>query len=611
MRLKARVFTWFFIVVILAGTAYAQQDLPPLLSKAIDAFEHGEYSSSLDLAQSFAETNTDSRYAATAELIAGRSELKLGMVAQALKRAQKVIHVYPNSVQAAQAWYLTASAYQTMGEHFEAARALVSCLDSQPDPELEDSVEEKLGQLAKGSIRYKAHLLTNFAQTDYTRDFLYQYFALRSTTPLLGVVVPGVTENDSTYLELVRGVEAAVDAFNLSADKPASMQVRSYSSEPIDAVLQTRSLIEDAGVWGVILGGEHDDVVAASVEAQASGVPVLTPGMRRPGYYALGNSTIQIDADWYREGEIAAIYAADSLQLKHIVVIAPATMRCRENVAGFSDVISRRDSSAILAEEWYFPEEGVSLRKQFLRIRDIAFEIEYRNYLLAQADTTEGMLVDSAMVASGWAQFRKDIAEELDIDDPTDIELSSIDAIYCPIEPGSMELIAPQLAFYNLHTQWIGNSAWYDESELYRHRDYANNMIFTGCYNLGDDNDQLEYLRKWLGDRGIQGPTHWQVRGYDAARLLLAPVRRGVVGPHEITEKLDQLKRLSLASGRQVFDSNRHLGMGMWLLTVQDGFIREEDTELRRSRLAAKSESAHVREYIEALLHPEEDERQR
>ncbi len=592
---------WMVVCTFLAVSfVSAAQSTPPELVQALGEFNRGNYADALDIAQEYLDRNPASTFAASAEVLAGRAEVKLGFGMRAADRARRILRVYPDSPLDAQAYYLLATAYQSLGEHFEAARALVNCLDHNPDADLENEAEERLSELAEGPAHYKAYLLRDVAEADATQDYLSRYFSERSKNPVLGIVVPGMDDQDSTSLAMVRGIEAAVAAYNTGDIAPASFQVRSHREEPVDAVLQTRSLIRDSGAWGIVLGGEYETVIAAAVEATAAGVPVMIPGMRRPGFHTLGHSTVQVEADWYREGEIAALYAADSLNLRRFVIIAPATSQCKENVAGFTDVLARRDSIEILAEEWYFPEEGVNLRKQFLRLRDAAFRCEYRDFLQARADTVENYEFDSMMVEQGWEKWRKSIMEELDIDDPADIELSSIDAMYCPIEGGSMELVAPQLAFYNLHTQWIGNSAWYNESELYRHRDYVQGMILPGSYYLKDDNSQLEYLRKWLGDHSIPGPTAWQVRGFDAARVLLAPVRQGVIGPQEITEIMDNLKRLSLASGRQIFDPKRHIGVGMWLLTVQDGFVREEDTELRRIRLETKPQSRQIREYYKS-----------
>jgi hypothetical protein len=90
------------------------------------------------------------------------------------------------------------------------------------------------------------------------------------------------------------------------------------------------------------------------------------------------------EADWRREGELLATYAVDSLALRNIAVVAPYTDRGQELIEGFRTRVDSSDTTRLLALEWYFPEEGVSLSAQFARIRTKGFRMQYEDTLLTK-----------------------------------------------------------------------------------------------------------------------------------------------------------------------------------------------------------------------------------
>jgi len=642
-----------FLCLLLAMqtvSAVAQETLPPDLTLARDLFESGNYSEALATVEGYLSSEPEGRFNWAAQLLAGRCEVRMGRGLAAVQRAIAVIDRYGDEgPMAAQAYYLMATANQEMGDGYEAARALVELLDREPELELANTAREHLRELLHGPVAYRARSLLMLARTTETQDTLKAMFPASVSQPTLGLLIPQGKEEGGTGDQLQAGVQAELDEFQQTTGIAVNLEVRRTPDSAPLAVAEARNLIRNDGIWGLIAAGPEPLVVAAAVEAQAAGVPVILPGMRRPGLTALGPTTIQPEADWRREGEILAGYAIDSLRLRTFAIVAPYTDRGQETVTGFRSILADRDSTKLLALEWYFPEEGVSLSGQFQRIRTLGFRLQYEDTLLAKGimrpkgfemppfpgdslrlfvrkeniDSLSGeilsvdtVLVDTLQLTAedsldpqlmNWVKLRRiapwdsarfqrlwnarmdsirrTVEFKTGLIDSNAIQLSVFNGLFLPIDPGSIHIFAPQFAFYNFKTTRLGNDGWYDPDELYRQRQYVQDLLFTAPYRLDSTQGEMAPLRDQLRAKGIETVTPWHIRGYDSARLLLEPVAEGRVGPLDVGEGATHIDSLSLAAGMQRFRDRQMSGRNMWLLTYHGERVIQENLEARLDSL--------------------------
>ncbi|HEB84942.1 MAG TPA: hypothetical protein ENI92_08090, partial [Bacteroidetes bacterium] len=390
--------------------------------------------------------------------------------------------------------------------------------------------------LAAGPVRYRAGTLRALARGNAARAALDTLAAPPAENPRIGVIVQQESEEDTTARDLLVGARAAVKVDEQAGGR-GELVVRTVPYGAPEAVFAARTLVRREGVWALVISGHESDAIAAAVEAQAAGVPVVLPGRRRPDLYLAGPTVFMPEADWEREGAIAAMYAADSLHLRTFAVVAPATDLGRYLVEGFTKTLEARDSCEVLAVEWYFPEEGVSVSRQFLRIREIGFRRAFLDSLSADsvwhdslwvADTTGGRdttLLDSALWKRLWRthldSIRRTPAFKVGAIDSNAIELKTIEGLYFPIEPGTIELFAPQFAFYNFRAVKMGNAGWYDPEELYHQRQYTEDLVFTAPYRLEETEGVMAELATEVY-RETGGAVHpWNIRGFDGVRMLL------------------------------------------------------------------------------------------
>lgn len=580
--------------------AAARGEMPPELRTALERLDAGDAEGALASAEALLAARPDGPFAAAAALLAGRAELALGQPDRALARALAVLEREAAGPMAAQAHYLLATVHEARGESYDAARELVACLNAGALERVAAMAARRLAGLAAGPVRYRAGTLRALARSSAARAALDTLAAPPAENPRIGIIVQQESEEDTTARDLLVGARAAVKVDEQAGGR-GELVVRTVPCGAPEAVFAARTLVRREGVWALVISGRESDAIAAAVEAQAAGIPVVLPGRRRPDLYLAGPTVFMPEADWEREGAIAAMYAADSLHLRTFAVVAPATDLGRYLVEGFTKTLEARDSCEVLAVEWYFPEEGVSVSRQFLRIREIGFRRAFLDSLGADsvwhdslwvADTTGGRdttLLDSALWKRLWRthldSIRRTPAFKVGAIDSNAIELKTIEGLYFPIEPGTIELFAPQFAFYNFRAVKMGNAGWYDPEELYHQRQYTEDLVFTAPYRLEETEGVMAELATEVY-RETGGAVHpWNIRGFDGVRMLLTAAG-GRSGPAGTAEGLKRLKTLDLAAGRQVFDSRRHVGLGMWLLTVVEGAVRVEDPARRRLLLS-------------------------
>ncbi|MDP2959363.1 MAG: ABC transporter substrate-binding protein [Longimicrobiales bacterium] len=127
-------------------------------------------------------------------------------------------------------------------------------------------------------------------------------------------------------------------------------------------------------------------------------------------------------------------------------------------------------------------------------------------------------------------------------------------ALFVPVPPEDVELLAPQLTFYGLDTlgiQILGTSGWTDEQTLaivdIRHTDgvVATAQTGGGRTSAGYRRFREAYERHF--QRTLVGST--PALGYDAAVLLLEAARTGARTPAQLRSALDRIRTLDGATG--------------------------------------------------------------
>ena len=139
-------------------------------------------------------------------------------------------------------------------------------------------------------------------------------------------------------------------------------------------------------------------------------------------------------------------------------------------------------------------------------------------------------------------------------DDTLHVELLEPVAVFLPIPPEDVELVAPQVTFFGLDTlaiRTLGTSGWTDAQTLevvdQRH---TNGVVATAPMDVGPDSRGYTRFREAYEShfrRTLVSPV--PALGYDAALLLLEATKNGARSPADVRAGIERIRGLEGATG--------------------------------------------------------------
>jgi len=222
---------------------------------------------------------------------------------------------------------------------------------------------------------------------------------------LVGVLAP-LTGRFAVYGEaFVDGARLALSHFNADRLTHFEMIAADTGGEPVQAALGARRLVMREGA-GVLLGGVlSNPTVAAAVEANARGVPLLSPAATAENIHEVG--------DWIFQNKISS----------EAQVLALARLAIYELFASRFAVL--------------YPKQGDG-RELARFFNDVVYELG-------------GEVVASIPYEVGMTDFS----------DPLEaVREAQPEVLFLPGEVEQLVLIIPQLEYHDIYAQLLGNEAW-------------------------------------------------------------------------------------------------------------------------------------------------------
>ncbi len=361
----------------------------------------------------------------------------------------------------------------------------------------------------------------------------------------IGVLAP-LTGPYAEYGEsMIRGIKLALR----DSDKKVKLFVRDTQSNPVQATLAARSLIEEDKV-SVILGALRSEcTIGASATAQNSGIPLITPTSNQEGIADLGDFIFQFSPSTQKIGERLAQFAGKDLKIKELVILSPDDSYGENATLGF-ETIARDYGIKILAKEAYTPG-STDFSPQLKKIREILW--------LGKMEKEGGF--DSTKYLD---RFGKPIPK-------SDIPVE-VDGFFLPIYPDDVALITPQIAFFKIQARLLGTEGWGDEKNLDISQQFTQGVIFASDFYIEENNSSGDSFKKDFELSYKKMPDKVAFLSYDAMRMLLSSLKDASL-PESIKDNLLKIKRFKGISGEIDFapnGENTHIG----IYSYQDGEIK-------------------------------------
>lgn len=371
-----------------------------------------------------------------------------------------------------------------------------------------------------------SHLPDTFS--DLFELLLRESYKPASPVMMVGLALPLSGSSSGTGKAFLDGFRSALTSNDYS-DKRISILARDTRSDEIETIKIISELESIEQI--VAIATPADEVLSLSLlsSLKNSDLPVILTNKQNGNLSLINDKTFFLNSDYFTEGVIAAQYIVKHLGLDSIAIVAPANKNIEIQVDAFTNEVDRLGGK-IVATEWY---SGVpkNLNRQFSFLRQVGFRLEKED---DKYDEALGMAIDSldALFDVSVEDFF-DIPEvkinKMSSSDSSKIVLSTIQAIYLPINFDDLEFIGPQIPMYNFNTKIIGNSSW-KQLEILTKENIGPHLrgmsIISSTFSSNSDSARIDPLKL----------TDFQ-SGYNASKLLTS-INLSEISRVELTKSL-------------------------------------------------------------------------
>ena len=371
-----------------------------------------------------------------------------------------------------------------------------------------------------------SHLPDTFS--DLFELLLRESYKPASPVMMVGLALPLSGSGSATGKAFLDGFRSALTSNDYN-DKRISILARDTRSDEIETIKIISELESIEQI--VAIATPVDQVLSLSLlsSLKNSDLPVILTNKQNGDLSLINDKTFFLNSDYFTEGVIAAQYIVKHLGLDSIAIVAPANKNTEIQVDAFTNEVDRLGGK-IVATEWY---SGVpkNLNRQFSFLRQVGFRLEKEE---DKYDEALGMAIDSLdalfdVSVDDFFDIPELKIEKMSSSDSSKIILSTIQAIYLPINFDDLEFIGPQIPMYNFDTKIIGNSSW-KQLEILTKENIGPHLrgmsIISSTFSSNSDSARIDPLKF----------TDFQ-SGYNASKLLTS-INLSEISRVELTKSL-------------------------------------------------------------------------
>jgi ABC-type branched-subunit amino acid transport system substrate-binding protein len=394
--------------------------------------------------------------------------------------------------------------------------------------------------------------LTNFPDHPRVQEATERLHSLQEAAPTIGAVKIGVLlplSGDGSYFaqRALDGIELARDM--LQQRHPTlqiSLVVRDSQGDSPVASEALRTLAQDAQVIGVI-GPLFSQVAMdlATVTDQLQ-VPLISPYAPEGDFPATSPYAFRNSLTDTLQGRFLAEYAVRGLHLQRFAVL--------------------------YADDAY----GVSLKDAFVApLRQLGGEVvaiaayppdatEFSQPIKAIGGVDDETLRD---LRAGATVTATDTA-------PSEVHDPIYDAIFIPGYYDKVALLAPALAFYNIHgVQLFGTDGWNAEEILAIGDHSLEGAIFVDGFFAGSPASAVQEFVEKFRQRHDKAPDLLAAQAYDTLLILAQALQNGAKTRQALRDALLNVRDFPGVSGTTSFNADGDAAKIPFLLSIQNGRI--------------------------------------
>lgn len=379
-------------------------------------------------------------------------------------------------------------------------------------------------------------------------------------------------------------------------------------ADPVKAVRLFGEIARDHRPWGIVGGLSVAEATGLAAFSQSVQIPFLSTTCGVDGLASISQFVIQGRADYGGLAGSLGKFASLNMGLKKLAILYVNNVSGRQMAKEFREQVEL-NGGAIHAEVMYYPGT-IDFSNNLLQLKNSFIRYAYEDSLNTEFATRGHLFLNDAfyvptgkdiniqsypghegttVYADGrlsntfldslWTAERRThrwTAESSHDFDSSSIELPDLEGLFVVIEPGMIEMIAPQLTRNRLNRQVFGNEAWDDRDALRKVQSYMNGLVYVSP--LAPVNDSIATkLASTAIAQGDKGVNSWHFAGERAARIIEATINRAKSNA-KFRDAITTLSGVETLSGKVTFVKEERVDRSQSIILFKDdNFIRVDE----------------------------------
>ncbi len=381
--------------------------------------------------------------------------------------------------------------------------------------------------------------------------------ALTTDATKIGVLLPLSGEGSVAGQRALWGIELAMAT--IRQRQPGvhlSLVIRDSQGTVAGARRALRALVTEEQVIGVVGPLFSDVATDLATLVDTLMIPTISPYARDSDFPLLSPFAFRNSLTDAMQGRFLAEYAVHTLNLSRFAVLYPdepygTTLKDRfiENVLALE--------GEVVAEASY-PPETTDFRQHIKRIGGV------------DDDTLRDLLAGST--PSPLSPPSALPLQTVESQEPPTL----YDAVFLPGYYDKVGLIAPELAFFNItDVQLLGSDGWNSPKIVEIGERFVNRGIFVDGFFVDATSPLVTTFVKQFEARYGERPGLLAAQAYDTFLLIAHLLHQGVMTRQQLREALLNVHEYVGVSGTTTIDPEGNAEKLLYLLTIQDGHIRQ------------------------------------
>jgi ABC-type branched-subunit amino acid transport system substrate-binding protein len=363
----------------------------------------------------------------------------------------------------------------------------------------------------------------------------------------IGVLLP--LSGDGSYYgqSALSGIELALDM--LKKRQPTlqvSLVVRDSQGDSLVASEALDTLARDAQVIGVIGPLFSQEAMDLAAVADQLGVPCISPYAPEGDFPATSSYAFRNSLTDTLQGRFLAEYAVRGLHLRRFAIL--------------------------YADDAY----GTSLRDAFVApLRELGGEVvAMAAYAPDATEFSQPIKAVGGVDDETLQDLRAGATDPATETDASGVHYPIYDAIFIPGDYDRVALLAPALAFYNIHgVQLLGTDGWNAEEILTLGDHSLEGAIFVDGFFAGSPTLAVQEFVKTFRRRYKKAPDLLAAQAYDTLLIVAQALQGGAKTRSALRDALRNVHDFPGVSGTTSFHADGNAAKIPFLLSIQNGRI--------------------------------------